>query len=295
MKILIFGRDGQVGTALVSAVAPLGEIAAYGRAGADFTRPDDVARLVASEQPDIIVNAAAYTAVDKAESEPEAAHLVNAVSPGRLAEAARETGARLIHISTDYVFDGRQAEPYREDDPTSPVNVYGRSKLEGEQSIAAARADYVTLRTSWVHSASHANFAAKVLEMASAREELQVIDDQTGCPTSARLVAETIGRIIALGTAGRPLPSGLYHLTTTGEASRYDYARFIVEEARRLGARLTVERILPVPSSAFPTPAPRPGNAHLSNHKLCSALGQDLPGWREDVRPTIAALVGAAS
>ncbi len=295
MKILILGRDGQVGTALTSILAPLGEIAAYGRAGADFTRPDDVARLVQHERPNIIVNAAAYTAVDKAESEPEVARLVNAVSPGRLAEAARETGARLIHISTDYVFDGEQAEPYGEDDPTSPVNVYGRSKLEGEQVIAASHADYVTLRTSWVHSASHANFAAKILEMASGREELQVIDDQSGCPTSARLIAETIGRIIALGAAGRPLPSGLYHLTTTGEASRYDYACFIIEEARRLGARLKVERILPVPSSAFPTPAPRPRNAHLSNRKLCRALGVDLPGWREDVRPTIATIVGATS
>lgn len=295
MKFLILGRDGQVGTALTAILAPLGEIAAYGRAGADFTRPDDVARLVHRERPDIIVNAAAYTAVDKAESEPEVARLVNATSPGRLAEAARQVGARLIHISTDYVFDGEQTQPYAEDDPTSPINVYGRSKLEGEVAIAATGADYLTLRTSWVHSASHPNFAGKMLEAAAQREELQVIDDQSGCPTSARLIAETIGRTIALGAAGRPLPSGLYHLTTTGETSRYDYACFIIEEARRMGAQLKVERILPVPSSVFPTPAPRPKNAHLSNHKLSSALGLDLPGWREDVRPTIATIVGATT
>jgi dTDP-4-dehydrorhamnose reductase len=295
MKILILGRDGQVGTALTSILAPLGEIAAYGRAGADFTSPDDVERLVRRERADIIVNAAAYTAVDKAESEPEVARLVNAVSPGRLAEIAVETGARLFHISTDYVFDGEQAESYREDDATSPINVYGQTKLEGEAAIAATGADFVTLRTSWVHSASHANFAARILELAAQREEMQVIDDQSGCPTSARLLASTIGRIIGLGAAGRPLPAGLYHLTTSGETSRYDYAAFIVEEARRLGATLAVKRIVPVSSSAFPTPAPRPRNAHLSNHRLCSALGIDLPDWREDVRPTIATLVGAAS
>lgn len=295
MKILILGRDGQVGTALTSILAPLGEIAAYGRAGADFARPDDVARLVHRERPDVIVNSAAYTAVDKAESEPELATLVNATSPGRLAEAAAEIGARLIHISTDYVFDGEKHEPYVEADPTSPLNVYGRSKLEGERAIAATAADHLILRTSWVHSASHANFAAKILEVAAQREELKVIDDQLGCPTSARLIADVIGRIIASGDAGRPIPAGIYHLTTDGETSRYDYARFIVEEARRLGATLKAERILPVPSSVFPTPAPRPRNSHLSTHKLRTALGYDLPGWRDDVRPTIATLAGATA
>lgn len=295
MKILILGRDGQVGTALTSLLTPLGEIAAYGRAGADFTRPDDVERLVHREQPAVIVNAAAYTAVDKAESEPEIATLVNATTPGRLAEVAAQIGARLIHISTDYVFDGEKPAPYVEDDPTDPINVYGRSKRDGELAIAATAADYLILRTSWVHSASHANFAAKILEVAAQRDELKVIDDQIGCPTSARLIAEVIGRIIALGEAGRPLAAGLYHLTTEGETSRYDYARFIIDEARRLGATLKAERILPVPSSAFPTPAPRPRNSHLSTHKLRTALGQDLPGWREDVLPTISTLVGATA
>jgi len=295
MKLLILGRDGQVGTALTALLAPLGEIAAYGRAGADFTRPDDVARLVYRERPDVIVNAAAYTAVDRAEMEAEIATLVNATSPGELAEAATETGARLIHISTDYVFDGEKPEPYVEDDATAPLNVYGHSKLGGELAVAAAGADHLILRTSWVHSASHANFVSKMLEVAMQRDELKVIDDQSGCPTSARLIADVVGRIIAQGEAGRPLAGGVYHLTAGGETSRYDYVRFIIEEALRLGARLAAaaDRVLPVPSSAFPTPAPRPRNSHLSTHKLRSALGYDLPDWRDDVGPTIAALVGA--
>lgn len=293
MKILILGRDGQVGTALTSILAPLGEISAFGRAGADFARPDDVAGLVTRQRPDVIVNSAAYTAVDKAEAEPELARLVNAVSPGRIAEAAAEIGARLIHISTDYVFDGENPDPYTEDDATAPINVYGQSKREGEVSIAASAADYLILRTSWVHSASHANFAAKILESAVQRDELKVIDDQVGCPTSARLVAEVIGRIIGFGQAGRPISGGIYHLTAQGETSRYDYARFIVDEARRLGAKLKVERLLPVPSTAFPTPAPRPRNSHLSTHKLRTALGHDLPSWRDDVRHTVRTLVGA--
>jgi len=297
MKILILGRDGQVGTALTALLAPLGEIAAYGRAGADFERPDDVARLVHREQPDVVVNAAAYTAVDKAESEPELARLVNTTSPGRLAEAAAEMGARLIHLSTDYVFDGEKPEPYVEDDATSPLNVYGRSKLDGELAIAASGADHVILRTSWVHSASHSNFIGKILEVAAQRDELKVIDDQFGCPTSARLIADIVGRIIAQGDAGRPLPAGTYHLTAEGETSRCDYARFIVEAALGLGAKLraTPDRVLPVPSSAFPTPARRPRNSHLSTHKLRSALDCELPGWRDDVLPTIAVLVGEPS
>jgi dTDP-4-dehydrorhamnose reductase len=293
MKILILGRDGQVGTALTATLAPLGEIAAYGRAGADFELPDDVARLVHRERPDVIVNAAGYTAVDKAEAEPDLARLVNATTPGRMAEAAAEIGALLVHISTDYVFDGEKAGPYNEDDPTSPINVYGQSKLEGEVAIAATAADHLVLRTSWVHSASHANFAAKILELAAQRDELKVIDDQVGCPTSARLVADVIGRLITRADAGRPIPAGIYHLTTEGETSRYDYAVFIIEQARRLGAKLKVERILPVPSSTFPTPAPRPRNSHLSTHKLRTALGHDLPSWRDDVMPTIATIVGA--
>lgn len=295
MKILILGCDGQVGTALTSILDPLGDIVAFGRAGADLSRPDEVAPLLCRERPDVIVNAAAYTNVDKAESESELVTLVNAISPGRMANAAAEIGARLIHLSTDYVFDGERPEPYVEAHTTSPINVYGRSKLEGERAIAATVADHVILRTSWVHSASHGNFVGKILEAAAQRKELKVIDDQSGCPTSARLLADIIGRIIAMDDAGRPLPGGIYHLVTDGETTRYDYACFIIEEARRRGAKLKVERILPVPSSTFPTPAPRPKNSHLSTHKLRTALSYDLPGWREDVIPTIAGLIGAAT
>ncbi len=297
MKILILGRDGQVGTALTALLAPLGEVAAYGRDGADFSRPDDVERVVHREQPDVVVNAAAYTAVDKAEAEPDLARLVNAASPARLARAAAELGALLIHYSTDYVFDGEKPEPYTEDDATAPLNVYGATKREGEEAIAASGARHLILRTSWVHAPGRSNFIARILHLAAEREELKVIDDQVGAPTSARLIADVTARIVAQLDAGRPLVSGLYHLTASGETSWNGYARFIVEEARRRGAALKVtpDRVLPVPSSAFPSPARRPKNSRLSTHKLRTMLGYDLPDWHADALATLEALVPEAA
>jgi dTDP-4-dehydrorhamnose reductase len=293
MKLLILGRDGQVGTALTARLAPLGEIAAYGRQGADFSRPDDVERVVHRERPDVIVNAAAYTAVDKAESEPELAQLVNAAAPARLGKAAAELGALLIQYSTDYVFDGEKPEPYREDDATAPLNVYGRTKREGELAIAESGASHLILRTSWVHAPGHANFIGRILELAAERDALDVIDDQVGAPTSARLIADITARLIAQLAARRPLASGVYHLTAAGETSWNGYARFIVEAARRRGARLklTPEKVHPVPSTAFPSPARRPKNSRLSTHKLRTALGCDLPDWRADALPTVEALL----
>lgn len=293
MKLLIFGRDGQVGTALTAVLAPLGEIAAYGHEGADFTRPDDVARVVHRERPDVIVNAAAYTAVDKAESEPELAQLVNAASPTSLAAAAAELGALLIHYSTDYVFDGEKPEPYSEEDATAPLNVYGETKRAGELGIAASGAAHLILRTSWVHAPGRSNFIARILQLAGERDELRVIDDQVGAPTSARLIADVTARSIAQLDAGRPLASGIYHLAAAGETSWHGYARVIIEAAERRGARLKVtpDKVLPVPSTAFPSPARRPKNSRLSTHKLRTALGFDFPDWRADVLPTIEALV----
>jgi len=293
MKLLILGRDGQVGTALTALLAPLGEIAAYGREGADFSRPDDIERVVHRERPDVIVNAAAYTAVDKAESEPELAQLVNATSPARLGQAAAELGALLIHYSTDYVFDGEKSAPYVEDDPTAPLNVYGRTKRDGELAIAESGAAHFILRTSWVHAPGHGNFIARILQLAAERDELKVIDDQVGAPTSARLIADVTARLIAQLEAGRPVASGIYHLTAAGETSWNGYARFIIEAAQRRGARLKVtpEKVHPVPSNAFPSPARRPKNSRLSTHKLRSALGHDLPDWRADALPTVEALV----
>jgi len=297
MKLLIFGRDGQVGTALTAILAPLGAIAAYGHAGADFEHPEDVARLVHREQPDFVINAAAHTAVERAETEPELAHRVNAVTPGRLAEAVAEAGSRLIHFSTDYVFDGEKAEPYVEEDATGPLNAYGASKRAGEVAIAASGAEHIILRTSWVHAPSHASFVGRILALAAERAELEVVDDQVGAPTSARLIADIVARIIAQADGGRPLPSGIYHLVAAGETSRNGYARFVIEQALRLGAELRTmpERVRAVASSVHPGLARRPHNSRLSTHKLRSALGYDFPDWRDDLRPTIEALVGEAS
>ncbi len=289
MKLLILGRDGQVGTALTQVLAPLGEIAAYGRQGADFSHPGDLEGVVTREQPDVIVNAAAYTAVDQAESEPELARLVNAEGPAVLARLAAESGAWLIHYSTDYVFDGSGTEPWTEDDPTGPLNVYGETKRAGEVAIAASGAQHLIFRTSWVHAPGGNNFIARMLSLAQSREELKVIDDQHGAPTSARLIAETTGRAIQQVASGRPIPAGIYHLAAAGETTWNGYARFAIGEAiaRGVPLRTTPERVLPVPSSAFPTPARRPLNSRLSTLKLRDALAIDFPDWKTDVTGTL--------
>lgn len=289
MKLLILGRDGQVGTALTQVLAPLGEIAAYGRQGADFSHPGDLEGVVTREQPDVIVNAAAYTAVDQAESEPELARLVNAEGPAVLARLAAESGAWLIHYSTDYVFDGSGTEPWTEDDPTGPLNVYGETKRAGEVAIAASGAQHLIFRTSWVHAPGGNNFIARMLSLAQGREELKVIDDQHGAPTSARLIAETTGRAIQQIASGRPIPASIYHLAAAGETTWNGYARFAIGEAiaRGVPLRTTPERVLPVPSSAFPTPARRPLNSRLSTLKLRDALAIDFPDWKTDVTGTL--------
>jgi dTDP-4-dehydrorhamnose reductase len=293
MKILILGRDGQVGTALTHILAPLGTISAYGRAGADFSHPDELAAMVKREEPDVVVNAAAYTAVDKAESEPEVARLVNAKGPAALAKVARETGAWLVHYSTDYVFDGAKDGPYVESDPTSPLNVYGQTKLEGEQAIGASGARHLIFRTSWVHAPGGNNFIAKMLSLAQARDELKVIDDQVGAPTSARLIAEVTRRAVERIEHGWPIAPGTYHLTASGETSWNGYARFVIGEAiaRGIPLRATPENVLPVPSSAFPTPARRPLNSRLSTLKLRDALALELPEWQADVMGTLDTIV----
>ena len=289
MKLLILGRDGQVGTALTHILAPLGAIAAYGRQGADFSHPDDLEGVVKREQPDVIVNAAAHTAVDKAESEPDLARLVNTDGPAVLARAAAETGAWLIHYSTDYVFDGSGTTPRVETDPTGPLSVYGVTKRAGEEAIVASGAKYLIFRTSWVHAPGGNNFIAKMLSLAQSRDELKVIDDQHGAPTSARLIAEVTRRAIEQIANDRPIPSGIYHLVASGETTWNGYARFAIAEALKRGVPLkaTPERVLPVPTSAFPTPARRPLNSRLSTLKLRDALDIDLPDWRDDAMGTL--------
>ena len=293
MRLLILGRDGQVGTALTQLLAPLGTIVALGRDGADLAHPDALARVVDREQPDVIVNAGAYTAVDKAESEPELAHLVNADGPAALARAAAERDAWLIHYSTDYVFDGEKSEPYVEDDATAPLNVYGATKRAGELAIGETGSKHLIFRTSWVHAPGRSNFIAKILGLAQSRDELKVIDDQVGAPTSARLIAEVTARAIEQIAHNRPLASGIYHLAAAGETSWHGYASYVIGEARRRGVPLRVapERVLPVPSTAFPSPARRPRNSLLSTRKLRNALGVDLPDWQDDVLGTLDTLL----
>lgn len=293
MRLLILGRDGQVGSALTQLLAPLGTIVALGRDGADLAQPEKLATIVRREQPDVIINAAAYTAVDKAESERELARLVNSASPGALARAAGECGAWLIHYSTDYVFDGEKPEPYVEDDVTAPLNVYGSTKRAGELAIEEAGGKYLILRTSWMHSPGHGNFITKILELAQSRVELEVANDQIGAPTSALVIAEVTSRVLTHIGHGLPLHPGTYHLTSTGETSRNNYARFVIGEALRRGAALKMapERVSPVPSSAYPSPATRPHNSRLSTQKLRSALGIDLPDWQADVIRTLDALL----
>lgn len=289
MKLLILGRDGQVGTALTQILAPLGAIAAYGRQGADFSHPGDLEGVVKREQPDVIVNAAAHTAVDKAESEPELARLVNTDGPAVLARVAAETGAWLIHYSTDYVFDGSGTAPWVESDPTGPLNVYGETKRAGEEAIVASGCKHLIFRTSWVHAPGGNNFIAKMLSLAQSRDELKVIDDQHGAPTSARLIAEVTRRAIEQIANDRPIASGIYHLVASGETTWNGYARFAIAEALARGVPLkaTPERVLPVPTSEFPTPARRPLNSRLSTLKLRDALDIDLPDWRDDAMGTL--------
>lgn len=289
MKLLILGRDGQVGTALTQVLAPLGAIAAYGRQGADFSHPADLEGVVKREQPDVIVNAAAYTAVDRAESEPELARLVNTEGPAVLARVAAETGTWMIHYSTDYVFDGSGTTAWAEDDPTGPLNVYGETKRAGEEAIAASGCRHLIFRTSWVHAPGGNNFIAKMLSLAQSRDELKVIDDQHGAPTSARLIAEVTSRAIEQIANDRPIPSGLYHLVASGETTWNGYARFAIAEALARGVplKLAPERVLAVPTSALPTPARRPLNSRLSTLKLRGALGIDLPDWKTDAMGTL--------
>ncbi|GAB3539484.1 dTDP-4-dehydrorhamnose reductase [Noviherbaspirillum agri] len=288
MKILLLGRDGQVGWELQRSLAPLGELVTAGRQQADLSRPDTLRALVRDIQPSVIVNAAAYTAVDKAESELELARRVNAESVGVLAEEVHRLGAWLVHYSTDYVFDGTKDSLYTEDDATNPLSAYGRTKLEGEQLVRSAQAKHLIFRTSWVYAARGSNFAKTMLRLAKEREELKVVADQYGAPTSAELIADVTAlalyRIHACGDKSDSL-SGTYHLAASGETTWHQYAHYVLELAQAKGAHLKVApaAIQPIPSSAYPLPAERPKNSRLSTAKLANTFGVDLPDWRYHV------------
>lgn len=287
MKILLFGRNGQVGWELQRALAPLGEVIALDRASTlpgDLAQPEALRGTVRRVAPDAIVNAAAYTAVDRAEAEPELAHTVNAVAPRVLAEEAATLGAWLVHYSSDYVFDGSGNAPWREDSPTEPLNTYGRTKLAGEAAIRAGCPRHVILRTSWVYAARGSNFAKTMLRLAGERETLSVVDDQFGAPTGAELIADATAHVLR-ALVERPALAGTYHIAAAGETSWHGYARHVIELAASLKAPIKArsETITAVPSTAFATAARRPANSRLATAKLCETFGLVMPPWQAGV------------
>jgi dTDP-4-dehydrorhamnose reductase len=295
MRILLLGKNGQVGQALERALAPLagpGELLALDRNnGGDLTQLNALAATVRQLRPQVIVNAAAYTAVDKAESEPDQARLVNALAPEVLAKEAQALGAWLVHYSTDYVFDGSGTRPWVETDATAPLNVYGQTKLEGERLIQAHCTRHLILRTSWVYAAHGSNFAKTMLKLAQERDRLTVIDDQCGAPTGAELLATVTAAVLRqIDLAGNEALAGLYHLAASGETTWHAYASHIISQAKALRPDLpwAVQEIAPVPSSAFVTAALRPHNSRLNTAKLQAAFGINLPDWRQGVDEMLA-------
>jgi dTDP-4-dehydrorhamnose reductase len=288
MNILLFGKGGQVGWELQRSLAVLGNVTALDFDSqehcGDFSNPAGLADTVRALRPDVIVNAAAHTAVDKAESEPELARTLNATAPGVLAEEAARLGAWLVHYSTDYVFDGSGSRPWVETDTPAPLSVYGRTKLEGEQLIQQSGAQHLILRTSWVYAARGGNFAKTMLRLAQERERLTVIDDQWGAPTGADLLADVTAHAIRQLQA-RPQDAGLYHLVAGGETNWHSYAKYVLAQAQQAqpAIQLKASEVAPVPTSAFPTPAVRPHNSRLNTHKLQATFGLTLPHWQQGV------------
>lgn len=289
MKILLLGCNGQVGWELQRSLAVLGEVIALGRDSTalcgDLANPEGIAATVRAVAPDLIVNAAAHTAVDQAEREVELARLLNATTPGVLAREAHALNALLVHYSTDYVFGGSGNAPRAEDAATAPLSVYGQSKLEGEQLIQASGCKHLIFRTSWVYAARGGNFAKTMLRLAQEREQLNVINDQFGAPTGADLLADVTAHAIR-HVAQDPEHLGLYHCVAGGETTWHAYAEFVIATARQLRPELAfkVQAIQAVSTSAFPTPAKRPHNSRLSTSKLQATLGLYLPNWQQGVR-----------
>ena len=288
MKILLLGRGGQVGWELQRSLAVLGDLVSLdfdtaanpdGLCG-DFSNLAGLAESVRRVAPDVIVNAAAHTAVDKAESEPDVARMLNALAPGVLADEARRLGAWLVHYSTDYVFDGSGKQPWNEDDAKAPLSVYGQTKLEGELAVAQCPR-HLTFRTSWVYAARGGNFAKTMLRLAGERDTLTVIDDQIGAPTSAELLADVTAHALR-AAMDRPELAGVYHCVAGGETSWHAYACFVLAQARALGWALKAgpEQVAPIQTASYPTPARRPLNSRLSTAKLQSAFKLQLPHWK---------------
>jgi dTDP-4-dehydrorhamnose reductase len=298
MKILLLGKNGQVGWELQRSLAPLGEVLALDRYSTshcgDLSQPDKLAQTVLAYKPDFIVNAAAHTAVDKAESEPELAKIINAQAPAALAKAAAQVGAWLVHYSTDYVFDGSGTHARQEGEGTGPLSVYGQTKLDGEKAIVASGCKYLIFRTSWVYAARGGNFAKTMLRLAQDRQKLTVINDQYGAPTGADLIADVAAHAIrrVLNTQNISF-SGVYHLVASGETTWHGYASHVIAQAKALKPELgwKVVDIAPVPTSAFPTPAVRPLNSRLCTDKLEQNFGLVLPPWQQGVDRMLAEML----
>lgn len=289
MKILLFGKNGQVGRELQRALSPLGTLVALGRDEADFINPNSLRSITVQVDPDVIVNAAAYTHVDVAEKDVAAAEKINGQSVAVLAEEAKSRGAVLVHYSTDYVFDGRKSGAYDEGDAPHPLSVYGRTKREGEQAIALSGAKHFIFRTSWVFAPQGKNFLNTMLKLACERDEVQVVDDQHGAPTGAALIADVTALALYRAAADPDAKGGLYHLASAGEVSWFGYACHAIDYARRKGAPVKVaqDRILPTSAAAYPVAAQRPCNSRLDTARLRKEFGIHMPDWRGQVEKAI--------
>lgn len=298
MNILLFGKSGQVGWELQRALAPLGNLTALDFNSTDFcgdfTKPEGVAETVRRLRPDVIVNAAAHTAVDKAESEPDLAYLLNAQSVEAIAHEAQKLGAWVVHYSTDYVFPGDGEMPWKETDATGPLNVYGETKLAGELALQQHCDKHLIFRTSWVYAGKGNNFAKTMLNLAKTRDTLSIISDQFGAPTGAELLADCTAHAIRTALL-KPEVAGLYHLVASGITTWADYAELVFAQARQAGIELAVQEVKKVPTSAYPTPARRPNNSRLSTEKFQSTFDLQLPQWQAGVERMLAELFTAAA
>ncbi len=298
LKILLLGKNGQVGWELQRSLAPLGEVLALDRHSAtywgDLSKPEQLAQTVLAYKPDFILNAAAHTAVDKAESEPEQAKLLNTDAPAALAIAAAQVGAWLVHYSTDYVFDGSGTHARQEDEGTGPLSVYGQTKLDGEKAIVASGCKYLIFRTSWVYGARGGNFAKTMLRLAQERDKLTVINDQHGAPTGADLIADVTAHAMRRVQNTQIISlSGVYHLVASGETTWHGYASYVLERAKDLKPDLQFKaaEVAPVATSAFPTPAARPRNSRLCTQKIQQSFGLVLPPWEQGVDRMLAEII----
>jgi dTDP-4-dehydrorhamnose reductase len=296
IRVLVTGAGGQVGAETVRALGGLAEVVAHDRTTLDLSDPGQIVSRIREARPAVIVNAAAYTAVDKAESEPQLAHAVNGVAPGVIAAEAKALGALLVHFSTDYVFDGAKREPYVEDDATGPLGVYGATKLEGEQAVMHSGCDYVTLRTAWVYGAAGKNFMLTMLRLADKGAPIRVVDDQRGAPTTstqvARAVVQLLGGDVIDGQSIERVKAsrGLYHATASGETTWHGFAKAIFEERARTSKGFAAPQVIPITTAEYPTPVKRPAYSVLSNARLQEVFGVRLGTWREGLARAMSVL-----